>query len=99
MSGTTVTWNSDTQANNYRNTGAGYVTKTDNGFYLVKFTYNGDLKVVAVRSALEILSEAPKALAPIQASTDISLMYTHLTAFLTANASDASTNPIPDEPA
>ena len=82
--GTTVTWAS--VGANFTNDTAPYMSKTDNGLYLVRFTFGGDVKVIAIRSASEILSEVLKIVAGNTASADINLLYTHANTFVT-NAS------------
>lgn len=93
---TGITWYADSASNNYVNdasstgTGTGpYVSKTDNGFYLVRFTEasSGDLKVIAVRSGLEVLSEAQKAITGTVVTNDISTLKTQVTTFITNAAS------------
>lgn len=95
MTGTVLTFESNSTTP-FGNTGAGYMSRTDNGFYLVKFTYSSETYVIAVRSALEILSEAPKAILPNTANTDINTLYTHASALITAYGSNASLIPLED---
>lgn len=66
-------------ANNY------YVTKTDNGYFLVKFSYNSSTMVIAVRSALEIPSEVSRAIQGTTVTADITTLQSHVSALITNN--------------
>lgn len=76
-----------------------YLSKTDNGFYLVKFKYvnnsgTEDEKIIAVRNGLEVLSEAQKAITGTQISADISTLRTQVTAFIASGQSIPTENVI-----
>jgi hypothetical protein len=79
--GSTITWNS--VGVNFTNDTTPYMSKTDNGLYLVRFTYAGDPKVIAVRSASEITAEILKIVAGATATSDISTLYTQVNTYIT----------------
>lgn len=98
-----VQWDAnDNGSGIYVNTGSNaYVSKTDNGYYLVRFVYgasNDDAsrKVIAVRSGAEVLLEAQKAISGTTASTDISTLKTHVTGYITADTAGTATIPLED---
>lgn len=79
--GTTLTWNS--VGANATNDTVPYMSITDNGLYLVRFTYAGDAKVIAVRNVSEILSEVLRVVTGTVVTADTNLLYTQALAFVT----------------
>lgn len=78
--GSTVTW--DSVGADFTNDTAPYVSKTDNGLYLVRFTIGGDAKVIAVRNPIEIPIEIMKIITGEVATTEAALLKEQVQGFI-----------------
>jgi hypothetical protein len=87
MPGTVITWQ-NSGSGNYTNVTDRYVGKTDNGYYLVKFTWNAQTRIVAVKSYVEIPSEILKIISGTAAYEDAVLLSNQVKTLITNAPSD-----------